>query len=217
VLADLPENKVGRNTVTSGGPVTVTVTEPIPCHRSREDLSYVCLASGNQRRSCYRSRSSLTVPKKKLRAALPENSCAIVCSRFARVESWASCPHLPSASPSRSLPPDYPPSLSVPLCLAHRHRCNILKRSHPRDNPGANLKSISHRCYLFVVAFVWELSKETIVLPMGCLQGGRHRCNIRAVLNEGQSQDAYRGTSLIRNSAPLGPYSRNMPRALWWS
>ena len=27
----------------------------------------------------------------------------------------------------------------------------------------------------------------------------------------------YRGTSLIRSSAPLGPYSRNMPRALWWS
>ena len=26
-----------------------------------------------------------------------------------------------------------------------------------------------------------------------------------------------RGTSLTRNSAPLGPYSRNMPRALWKS
>jgi len=25
----------------------------------------------------------------------------------------------------------------------------------------------------------------------------------------------YRGTSLIKNSAPLGPYSRSMPRALW--
>jgi hypothetical protein len=25
------------------------------------------------------------------------------------------------------------------------------------------------------------------------------------------------GTSLIRNSAPLGSYSRNMPMALWWS
>ena len=25
----------------------------------------------------------------------------------------------------------------------------------------------------------------------------------------------YRGTSLIRNRAPLGPYSRTMPRALW--
>ena len=29
---------------------------------------------------------------------------------------------------------------------------------HPGGNPGANLKSISHRCYLFEVAFVWELS-----------------------------------------------------------
>ena len=27
----------------------------------------------------------------------------------------------------------------------------------------------------------------------------------------------YRGTSLIRNSAPLGPYRRPMPRALGWS
>ena len=25
----------------------------------------------------------------------------------------------------------------------------------------------------------------------------------------------YRGTSLIRNNAPLGPCSRTMPRALW--
>ena len=27
----------------------------------------------------------------------------------------------------------------------------------------------------------------------------------------------YRGTLLIRNSADLGPYSRAMPSALWWS
>ena len=27
----------------------------------------------------------------------------------------------------------------------------------------------------------------------------------------------YRGTLLIRNSAPLGAYSMSMPRALWWS
>ena len=26
----------------------------------------------------------------------------------------------------------------------------------------------------------------------------------------------YRGTSLIRNSAPLGPNSSNMPRVVWW-
>ena len=29
--------------------------------------------------------------------------------------------------------------------------------------------------------------------------------------------ECYRGTSLIRNSTPLEPYSRNMPRALRWS
>ena len=28
---------------------------------------------------------------------------------------------------------------------------------------------------------------------------------------------AYRGTSLMRKHLPLGPYSRTMPRALWWS
>ena len=27
----------------------------------------------------------------------------------------------------------------------------------------------------------------------------------------------HRGTSLIRNRAPLGPYSRTMPKTLWWS
>ena len=26
----------------------------------------------------------------------------------------------------------------------------------------------------------------------------------------------YRGTQLIRNTPLLGPYSRHMPRALWW-
>jgi len=32
-----------------------------------------------------------------------------------------------------------------------------------------------------------------------------------------QQAAAYRGTSLIRNNPPVGPYSRPMPRALWWS
>jgi len=46
------------------------------------------------------------------------------------------------------------------------------KVSHPGVELRANLKSISHRCYLFEVEFVWELTKETIHLPLGCLQGG---------------------------------------------
>jgi len=44
--------------------------------------------------------------------------------------------------------------------------------AHPGGNPGANLKSISHRCHPILVAFVWGLTKETIHLPLGCLQGG---------------------------------------------
>ena len=46
---------------------------------------------------------------------------------------------------------------------------------HPGGNPGANLKSISHRCHPILVACVWELTKNTINLPLGCLQGGE-RC-----------------------------------------
>jgi len=36
----------------------------------------------------------------------------------------------------------------------------------------ANIASISHRCHLFEVAFVWELTKEITHLPLGCLQSG---------------------------------------------
>ena len=48
----------------------------------------------------------------------------------------------------------------------------------------------------------------------------RHRGTVthRHTGTEAQSERAeYRDTSLMRDSAPLGPYSRNMPRALWWS
>ena len=47
--------------------------------------------------------------------------------------------------------------------------------SHPGGNPGTNLKPISHRCHPILVAFVWELTQETVNLPLGCLQGGRGR------------------------------------------
>ena len=46
--------------------------------------------------------------------------------------------------------------------------------THPGGNLGANLKSISHRCHPILVAFVWELTKETVHLPLGCLQGGSY-------------------------------------------
>ena len=37
---------------------------------------------------------------------------------------------------------------------------------------GGNLESMSHRCQVEEVVFVWELINETIHLPLGCLQGG---------------------------------------------
>ena len=42
--------------------------------------------------------------------------------------------------------------------------------------------------------------------------------NDKGILGSRNSTRAcYIGTLLIRNTAPLGPYSRNMPRALWRS
>jgi len=43
---------------------------------------------------------------------------------------------------------------------------------HPEVELRANPESNSYRCHLFEVASVWELTKETIYLSLGCLQGG---------------------------------------------
>ena len=59
-----------------------------------------------------------------------------------------------------------PPSIS--LCMS----CSAFWLGRPGGNPGANHKSISHRCHPILVAFVWVLTKETIHLSLGCLQGG---------------------------------------------
>ena len=45
--------------------------------------------------------------------------------------------------------------------------------------------------------------------PYGFPAGGPHYAGGLNIM--------YRGTSLTRNSPPLGPYSRTKPRALWWS
>ena len=47
----------------------------------------------------------------------------------------------------------------------------LLFGRQPGGSPVANVESISHRCYLWEVAFEWELTEETIYLPLGCLQG----------------------------------------------
>ena len=54
--------------------------------------------------------------------------------------------------------------------------CTLAAASSSPVHPGvelrANLNSIFHRCHLFEMACVLELTEETIHLPLGCLQGG---------------------------------------------
>ena len=65
--------------------------------------------------------------------------------------------------------------------LAERCLAPFMPALPPR--PGvelmANVESISYRCFLRQVAFVWELTQKNIHLqPLGCLQG---RLNARMV------------------------------------
>ena len=54
---------------------------------------------------------------------------------------------------------------------------------------------------------VWPVSVSTTVTTFEC----------PSHLFRGSGVGLYRGTSLIRNNPTLGPYSRTIPRVLWWS
>ena len=64
--------------------------------------------------------------------------------------------------------PNYVPTFEAAIKNPEQAMSQVLAMvSHPGGNLWANPKSISHRCYLFEVAFVLELTKETIDLPLG--------------------------------------------------
>ena len=71
-----------------------------------------------------------------------------------------------------------------------------LRAGHPGGSPGANTKSISHRCHPMLVACVWELTKQAIDLPMRCLQGG--------VAPDGEVEGA-RGGAAVEDRAQYRP------------
>ena len=58
------------------------------------------------------------------------------------------------------------------VCKPCSQTATLFATPHPGVELRANLKSISHRYYLRKVASEWELTRETIYLPLGCLQGG---------------------------------------------
>ena len=85
-----------------------------------------------------------------------------------------------------------------------------------------------------VAALKCSFNAGVVAAPLGTtfiLRGDNHYCNCNIWCNSKRSTDVvapfgttfickgninYRGTSQIRNSASLGPYSRTMPRDLWW-
>jgi len=48
-------------------------------------------------------------------------------------------------------------------------------------------------------------------------KGGGFGCERDALRNTQKNVGYYSGASLIRNTQPLGPYSRTKSRALWWT
>ena len=88
------------------------------------------------------------------------------------------------------------PSISSPLCCAHV----------PHPSRRTTWLTSPNPC------------TSTLHLPHGTNsnpepRNSAPRPEIRCALH-GRTNSSYRGTSLIRNSAPLGPYSRNTPRPL---
>ena len=55
-----------------------------------------------------------------------------------------------------------------------RDKFNKDSLPHLGGNPGANLKSISHRCYPILIAFVCELTTETIEMPLDFIRTSIH-------------------------------------------
>ena len=93
----------------------------------------------------------------------------------ARLPSWRNSLLFLSPSPCLSLSVSLSRSLFAKGWSGRAGKARSVEMNHsthPAGNSGANLKSISYRCYLREVASEWELTRETIYLPLGCLQGG---------------------------------------------
>ena len=55
------------------------------------------------------------------------------------------------------------------------------------------------------------------LVPLGKPRGDGAPCHVAELLTRIQVEEAYRGTSPVRNTPLLGPYSKTIPRVLWWS
>ena len=81
-------------------------------------------------------------------------------------------------------------------------------RLHWRAGSVRSFAAIREAAGIFCGSF---LQKGEVLADVGRIQ------NLKDLKDPALARSLYRGTSLIRNSAPLGPYSRTMAGALWWS
>ena len=95
----------------------------------------------------------------------------------------------------------------VPLRIPFAHLSGR-QVSHPGLKEGENEQK-----YTMPLFFASEVKRRFLRFSLVIWSGVRRSPPI----HEDAPLDGYRGTSLIRNSPPLEPYCRTMPRALWWS
>ena len=89
--------------------------------------------------------------------------------------------------------------------------------SEPLSTESGSYKTAKPRLCLNETRLVLCLKGVHTVATDLVLMRGKGPCRAGNVFQPVPAgwQATCRGTSLIRNSAPLGPYSRTMPRALW--
>ena len=135
----------------------------IPGHLSSVDASDISKDTIKRSSSSSREIGVLLPNNQRQHLAHPEGCAALRIALVTVPRRSRSCEHLP-ALPSTRCPTPIPqkgvPSRTPP-------EPSILHPHHPGGNPGANLKSISHRCHSILVAFVWELYRFAPGLPPG--------------------------------------------------
>ena len=79
----------------------------------------------------------------------------------------------------------------------------LRRRKTTLESRSGQLKSISRRCHLFEVAFVWELAKATIHLLLSCLQGEEGYWKVPAFCLARRARTSFRANvERIRRSRP---------------
>jgi len=84
-----------------------------------------------------------------------------------------------------------------------------------KNSPGPYGRTMPRALWQSWGGGLFLMSEVTLYITWPDRRPGRTRCVVSAMLDI--VVQTYRGTLLIRNSPPLGHYSRTKPRTLWWS